>query len=445
MSIPNKFKYRSVYHFTHLDNLPGILEHGLLSTSEGNCLGIEYNSVALSDIQRRRALMPVTCGNGGVVHDYVPLYFCKRSSMLLYLVHNKIVDQQFVIYFEFPILIIDDYPYAFCDAAANTEIHPNFYCDSKELDNLNWDAIDELKWAMGTERLKQKRMAELLIHRRIDKDSISRIIVWNDSIKKYVLECYGEAGLKTPPIVFEPIHYFTDFYGSGRHSIVTGPYFIKKAYKETVDFILQNNSKSSNPKFNKLKDFRDALRANLGCIPETAEIVGLESDNEMHSEDVGTHTIKVVEELRKLPDYKDMNPTDKLLVEIAAYLHDIGKGPKSRWASNKGKQKVDPDHPIKALPMLKRILAEDIGSMMRRSAKVICKLVCYHDIVGDIVGKGRRVEELGKIVEDERELDMIIALGKADMMSVNPAWGFMYDQKVSKLRETVIAKLESSE
>ena len=445
MAIPYKFKHRSVYHFTHLDNLLGILEHGLLSTSENKRLGIEYNSVALSDIQGRRATMPVTCGHGGGVHDCVPLYFCKRSSMLLYLVRNKIVDQQFIIYFEFPILIMDDYPYAFCDAAANTEIHPNFYCSSSELDKLNWKAIDELKWKMQTEKLKQERMAELLIHRRIDKASISRIIVWNDPIKKHILECYDEAGIKAPPIGFDPIHYFIDFYGSGQHSIVTGPYFINKTYKEAIDYVFQNIGKASNPKFNKLKDLRAALRTNLGCIPETAEIVGLESDNEMHTEDVGTHTLKVVGELRKLSVFKDMNSTDKLLVEIAAYFHDIGKGPKSRWASNKGKQQVDPDHPIKALPMLKRILTEDIAKIKPRSAKVICKLVCYHDIVGDIVAKGHRVEELERIVENERELGMIISLGKADMMSVSPAWGFMYDQKISKLHETFMAKLESSE
>jgi len=285
-------------------------------------------------------------------------------------------------------------------------------------------------------------MAELLIYEQLDPSDISRIIVWNSYIDDHVKEIYKENNLDSPPTIYG----YTDYYYVvGKHPPVTGPIIIKREYEETIDFLLQHIGKASNPKFNKLKDLRSALRGNLGCIPETAEIVGLESDNEMHSEDVGTHTLKVVEALVKLSIFEDMHPADKLLVKIAAYLHDIGKGPKSRWVSNEGKQKVDPDHPIKALPMLKRILTEDIGNMKRRSAKVICKLVCYHDIVGDIVSKGRRVEELEEIVEDERELDMIIALGKADMMSVSPAWGFMYDQKISELREAVMAKLESSE
>jgi len=445
MSIPDKFKHRSVYHFTHLDNLPGILEHGLLSTSENNRLGIKYNSVALSDIQSNRATMPVTCGNGGVVHDYVPLYFCKRSSMLLYLVRNKVVDQRFIIYFEFPILIMNDYPSVFCDAAANTRIHPNFYGDFSDLEQLNWEAIDNLKWSMPNDSLKQARMAELLIHKRIDTASISRIIVWNDPIKKYVQECYEEAGLDLPPIGFDPIHYFTNFYDSGKHSIVTGPYLINRAYQETVKGVLGKIGKASSPQFKNLFAFREALREDMRCISETAEIVDLESDNEMHSEDVGTHTLNVVEELRKLSDYEDMSSTDKLLIEVAAYLHDIGKGPKSRWAHKGGRQQVDPDHPIKALPMVQRILTEEVETMKPRSAKVICKLVCYHDIVGDIVGKGRRVEELEEIVSNERELDMIIALGRADMMSVKPDWGVKYNRKIDIIRETVMTKLESSD
>ncbi|MBC8432176.1 MAG: DUF4433 domain-containing protein [Desulfobacterales bacterium] len=443
MAIPDKFKHLYVYHFTHIDNLPGIVEHGLLSTNESNRLGIEYYSVALSDIQSNRATMPVTCGNGGIVHDYVPLYFCKRSSMLLYLVRNKVVDQQFVIYFEFPILIMNDYPSVFCDAAANTRIPPNFYSNFSDLEQLNWEAIDNLKWSMPNDRLKQERMAELLIHRRIDKASISRIIVWNDSIKKYVLECYDESGFKAPPIGLDPIHYFIDFYRTGQHSIATGPYFIKKKYRKTIRHIVNNIGAGSKPKFNKLKELRNALRKDFSILPETAELVELESDNIMHEETVGTHSVSVVKNLMDLPEFKAMNSADKLLAEIAAFLHDIGKGPKSRWDGQMGRQQVDHDHPIRALPMLERILTEDVATMKKRSARVICKLICYHDIVGDIVskriGRGRQVKELINIVDDERDLDMLIAIGKADMMSVSQSW--VDHEEIDRLRSIVAEEL----
>lgn len=447
MSIPDKHKHRSVYHFTHIENLPSILEHGLLSTNEMDRRGLGHSIIAYSGIQDRRADMDVTCGLKGKVHDYVPLYFCIRSPMLLAVVNNKIADEQCIIYLEFPISIMDKYPFVFTDASANTTIPPNFFDTPENLDKINWDAVETWKWGkkhdeFGQTPVKQAKMAELLIHKHVDPSDISKIIVWNDSFADLVKEIYKENNFDFPPITCGGRNYY---YFDKNLPPVTGPFFINKAYKKAVDFVLKNIGKASNPKFDKLKGLRTDLRANLGCISETAEIVGLESDNEMHSEDVGTHTLKVVEELRKLSDFKDMNSTDKLLVEIAAYLHDIGKGPKSRWASNEGKQKVDPDHPKKALPMLKRILTEDIAKVKPRSAKVICKLVCYHDIVGDIVGKGRRVDELEEIVSNERELDIIIALGKADMMSVNPVWGLRFDEDIAKVREIVMDRLEASD
>lgn len=445
MPIPVEHKNRCVYHFTNVENLPTILEHGLLSNNEIEKIGLEYKIIALSDIQKRRACMEVSCGCKGVVHDYVPVYFCKRSSMLLSLIQRKVADQQLIIYLEFPIDIMNQYPSVFSDASANTAVPPNFYADPSELKKLNWEAIDSLKWSMASDRLKQARMAELFVHKRIDTISISRIIVWSESIKEFVKKCYDEAGLKAPPVGFDRKHYFIDFLNTKKHSIVTGPYSIEKAYNEAVEYVLENIGKAASPRFKNLYDFRDALRKDLSCIPETAEIIDLESDNEMHSEDVGAHTLKVVEKLHDLAEYKNMNKTDKLLVDLGAFLHDIGKGPKSRWAHKEGRQQVDPDHPIKALPMVQRILTEDVGSIKRRSAKIICKLVCYHDLVGDIVGKGRRVEELEEIVEDERELDMIIALGKSDMISVEPIWQIMYGKAIVKLRESVITKLKSTD
>ncbi|MCK4816480.1 DUF4433 domain-containing protein, partial [bacterium] len=401
MSIPDKFKHRSVYHFTHIDNLPTILEHGLLSTNEMERRRLGHNVIAYSRIQDCRSDMDVTCGMKGKVHNYVPLYFCIRSPMLYAVMYYKIADEKCIIYLEFPISIMDRYPFVFTDASANTWVPPNFYADPKNLKTIDWDAVETWKWGKqhdkeGQTPIKQAKMAELLIHEKLDLSDIAKIIVWNSYIADIVKKVYKENNLNTPPITYGGTEYY---YLDNKLPPVTGPLCINREYEETIDFVLQNIGKASKPKFKKLKDLRSALRVNLGCIPETAEIVDLESDNEMHSEDVGTHTLKVVEELRKLSVFKDMNSTDKLFVEIAAYLHDIGKGPKSRWASNEGKQKVDPDHPIKALPMLKRILIEDIAKMKPRSAKVICKLVCYHDIVGDIVAKGRRVEELEEIVE----------------------------------------------
>lgn len=73
--------------------------------------------------------------------------------------------------------------------------------------------------------------------------------------------------------------------------------------------------------------------------------------------------------------------------------------------------------------------------------RLLVKLVCYHDLVGDILGKGRNPEQLLDIVESEQEVDMLITLGLADMRAVNPIWDLMHSDKIPALRAQVVDKL----
>jgi hypothetical protein len=342
---------------------------------------------------------------------------------------------------------MNQYPWVLTDASANTSNPPNFYDDEKNLCKLKWKCVDSPKWGMSTD-LKQAHQAELLIYKNIGIGSVSKIIVWNKWVKEKVTKSLERAGLTPPLIVFDENddHFYTDFYASGENSITTGPYFIKREYQKTLGNLLKSVNKSSSAQFDGLSDMLDdGFRKDFGCIPETAELIGLKTNNRIHTVDVGTHTLNVVNELRKSKELSDLCEVDKRLVEIAAYLHDIGKGPKTRWLKSNGFQELDPDHPIKALPMLQRIFTEEVRRITPRSVKVICKLVCYHDIIGDIIGKGRRIEELIDIVDDEKDLNMLITLGKADMRAIFPAWA--NEEKIRDIRTAVtsVLKLETND
>jgi len=441
MPIPPEYAERSLYHFTHFNNLTNILEHGaLLSPNEMLLHGINCKDIAYEDIQDRRSMMEVPCGCGGFVHGYVPLYFCKRSPMLHAVIFNKIADEQLIIYLEFPIHILEQYPSVFTNASANTVPPPTFSDDTSELVNLDWDAIDTWKWGSqhdtGLIPVRQKKQAEAFIHNMLPLDSLSKIVVMDSYLKRKVEEIFNENGIPTPPITIGSFYYY---FLTNYAVPVKGPNAIYNNYQRTIKNILNSIGQASSPRFANLNELLNALRDGLDCLKETSELIDLESDDEMHFDDIGTHTCSVVYELKESSEYATMNPTDKLLTEVAAYLHDIGKRPKSRWGSSDGIQRVDPNHPVRALPMLQRILTEEIATMKKRSAKVICKLVCYHDLVGDIIGKGRRVEELEKVAENERELNMLIAIAKADMKSVNPAW--VDEGRINQLRDKVIQKL----
>jgi len=441
MPIPPEYAERPLYHFTHFNNLTKILEQGaLISPNEMQRRGINCKDIAYEDIQDRRSMMEVPCGYGGFVHDYVPLYFCKRSPMLHAVIYKKIADEQLIIYLEFPIHVLEQYPSVFTNASANTYYPPTFYDDTSELVKLDWDAIDTWKWGSqhdtGPTPVRQKKQAEALIHNMLPLDSLSKIVVMNSYLMRKVEEILKENGIPIPSINIGGF----DYYFLTNYAVpVKGPYSIYQNYQRILKNIVNSMGQATSPKFANLNELRNALRNGLECLEETSELIGLESHDEMHFDDIGTHTCSVVYELMETSEYETMNTNDKLLTEIAAYFHDIGKGPKSRWESSGGIQKVDPNHPVRALTMLQRIFTEEIGAMKKKSAKVICKLVCYHDLVGDIIGKGRRVEELEKVANTECELNMLIAIAKADMRSINPDW--VDDDKINQLHDKVIQKL----
>lgn len=145
MPIPAEHAHRMLYHFTHIDNLPSLIERGLLSTNHPAFPASHCHSIAASTIQHRRATMTVPCGAQGVVHDYVPLYFGALSLMLPGVVNKKNVDQPDIIYLEFPIELLNRSGAVFTDAAANTHIPPNFFAEPAYLDRLNWREIDSIK------------------------------------------------------------------------------------------------------------------------------------------------------------------------------------------------------------------------------------------------------------------------------------------------------------
>lgn len=189
MPIPSIYTSRSLHHITHIDNLLNIIEHGLLSSNERQHRSITHTNIAYSDIQDRRSTMLVPCGSGGRVHDYVPLYFCKRCPMLYAVINNQGVSEQQIIYLEFPIQILEQYHGVFTDASANASIPPNFYSDTSNLVNLNWDAIDTWSWGQQYDTdvdISQEKQAEALIYRTLPLDSLRRIVVRDNHCKVMV-------------------------------------------------------------------------------------------------------------------------------------------------------------------------------------------------------------------------------------------------------------------
>lgn len=417
-----------------------ILAHGLLAKSEQARLGLLQRTIVWEAVQRHRASVMIPISPGGTPEDYISFYFCKLSPMLLAIMSSKVIDEETIIHFEYPIEILTTHPSIFSDGAIIPNSYPHFYADPSDLYRLNWEAIDSPAWRMPTESLRHARLSELLVQRQIAIDLVSRIIVWDSSIAGQVLQLYQSAGRRPPVIETDPTCYFISSEDSSRPAI-SGPTLIYQTYQHTIQQLAGEINQAVHPRFSSLEEMRRCLHQNFNCLPETAELDGLETDNRAHFEDIGAHTQRVVAETMRSPEYSALSDHDRMLVEIAAFLHDIGKGPKNRWAAYNGKQQLDPDHPIKALPMLRRILTEEIERIAYEDAVLLCKLVVYHDIIGGILFSGRKLEELLGIFETRPEFELLMCLGRADSVAINPAWN--HEAERNALRQAVFQTFDT--
>jgi hypothetical protein len=438
--IPFAFQDRYVYHFTQVSNLPTILAQGLLSIREQQRLGLPLRTVVWDAVQRHRAQVEVPVGPGGHYEEYIPFYFCKLSPMLLAIMGSKVIDEEKIIHFEFPIEILEQQSSVFTDAGVIPNSRPKFYNHPEDLSHLNWSAIDSPAWRMPTESLRHARLSELLIPRQMLVTAATRLIVWDSTMAGQVLQLYQSAGLVPPRIETDPTCYFLESHAPLKPAI-SGPTLIYQAYQNAIQELDTRLNQAKSPRFATLDELRDCLQRDLTYLPETAELAGLETDNRAHFEDVGAHTRRVVAETMRSPEYAALSTHDRAILELAAFLHDIGKGPKARWALFDGKQQLDPDHPIKALPMLQRILIHEVAAVDYEDAVLLCKLVVYHDIIGGILFSGRRLEELLGIFEKPREFEMLMGLGRADSVAINPDWN--HEDQRAALRQAVLPLLKT--
>ena len=146
MPIPHPVR---LFHITAIANLPDICRAGaLLSKNSGASAGIAYQSIAHAGAQGARAIRRVPDPPGGVVHDYVPLYFAPRSPMLS-AIHNGRVNnchwqQPDIVHFETTVdaAIANGEPFVFYDRNATLDFSTP-YTNLDRLNEVAWDLLTE--------------------------------------------------------------------------------------------------------------------------------------------------------------------------------------------------------------------------------------------------------------------------------------------------------------
>lgn len=431
MAIANNYKNKYIFHFTDIRNLDSIIKNGLLCTNIKNKNGITHRNIANTNIQNRRATMKVPVEPKGKVHDFVPFYFSSINPMLLKKLNEKNVDQPLIVYLCVKIDRLDKDDAVFTDASANTAVPPTFYGDIKDLDKLDWNLIENKKWKMPDDESRHKKMAEALIHNRIGIEEVDAIVVYNNQVKEKVERIFTNNGIKNPDILLlfdqkikNYSFYYTKFFFNDRQheTLVHGPLLLRCMYRKLINDIksARQEKKETYP-YKSIKELIDAIDKDFSVLPELKEVMGLQQSYPPHNDTVDEHTKKVVNEMRKLDYYKSASDERKNVLLLAAYLHDMGKGPKSKW-SNTPMNRPYLDHPADAIPMLERILVEEIENLSDEEIRQICMLVVYHDIIGDCLEKDREKQQITEIIESEDDLDMLFAISYADVKAICELW-----------------------
>lgn len=206
-----------IYHITHVDNLPSIIQDGgLWSDAKMIEKGGPAASIGMSQIKERRLSLPVKCHPGDCVGDYVPFYFCPRSVML-YVIHRGNHAELPYRNGQGPIVHLEADLHAVVDWAESSGVRWAFSLSNAGAYYTEFrkrrDQLDEIDWGAVAARdfrnpeVKEGKQAEFLVQEFFPWDLVQRIGVLSTEVQTRALRALGGAAHR-PPVEVRPDWYF---------------------------------------------------------------------------------------------------------------------------------------------------------------------------------------------------------------------------------------------
>jgi hypothetical protein len=205
-----------IMHFTHINNLPGIVASGCLQADNvvdrSSALQVEAADLEIKTIRKSMQvpLAPYDC-----VADYVPFYFAPRSPMLYKLhkggVPNYTGGQDPLVYLvsSAEAVAASGACFVFSDGNCAATV-TCFSSDLTQIDSVvDWEVMRSQMWANTADDpdRRRRRMAEFLVHHRVPIQCLSAIVVRRDRMKEQVEGLLASSGVDLP-VVAEPTWYF---------------------------------------------------------------------------------------------------------------------------------------------------------------------------------------------------------------------------------------------
>jgi hypothetical protein len=181
-----------ILRFVHVDNLPTLIRRGGLHAP--NCIpndGLIYRPILSPIIQAARSVIPIRCGPGGTIHDYVPFYFGPLSPMMLNLKTGRVTGyaqgQEPLVYCVASAQAIAraGIGFVFTDGHALATPITAWFDDLVDLEKIDWPLVTQRYWQDSTHDMDRKRrkQAEFLVQHSCPWHCIERLVVINQAMK----------------------------------------------------------------------------------------------------------------------------------------------------------------------------------------------------------------------------------------------------------------------
>ena len=195
--------FRLLYYITHVDNLPSILDKGILAHAKIEELDVPSTPIYAQEIvhNRKDKFTP----DRKSLWDYANLYFQPRNPMMYRLVQQKETENLVVVGVLKRVLGEQDIVITDGNAANNPT---QFYSQSEGLAMLQEQrTVIESDWWKEDDGSKRKIMAECLVPNQVKPEYIDSLFVANDATRNRVEQIIGRHEIRVipePNIFFQP-------------------------------------------------------------------------------------------------------------------------------------------------------------------------------------------------------------------------------------------------
>lgn len=192
---------KNLYYITHIDNLPSILERGILSHERIEEEGLRPAHIYNTDIVNRRR--DKNTPDRKSLWSYANLYFQPRNPMMYRVVHEKGAKDLAVIsvtkkILQAPGVFISD------GNAANDPTQFYFPSDGLKMLGQQWKIIQN-EWWNNLDGSKRKIMTECLVPNSISPEFVNSIYVVDEETRERIS---GIVGYRSISIIPEPKMFF---------------------------------------------------------------------------------------------------------------------------------------------------------------------------------------------------------------------------------------------